>query len=106
MEGRKEKYSINAGALPVFLALMLLFLAPQVAKVAAMLGTADYFMVCMFGLTIIAGISGDSICKGIVAYNNTVCRPARQDVAASNPGSGRVRTSISGASVSKYSRTK
>ena len=51
----------------IFSALMLLFLAPQVAKVAAMLGTADYFMVCMFGLTIIAGISGDSICKGIMA---------------------------------------
>ena len=51
----------------VFSALCLLFMAPQVAKVAAMLGTADYFMVCMFGLTIISGISGDSLCKGIMA---------------------------------------
>ena len=48
----------------------------------------------------------DSICKGIVAYNNTVCRPARRDMAASNPGSGRVRTSISGSRVGNYSRKK
>ena len=41
----------------IFSALMLLFLAPQVAKVAAMLGTAEYFLVCLFGLTIIAGVS-------------------------------------------------
>jgi N-acetylmuramoyl-L-alanine amidase len=37
----------------------------------------------------------DSICKGIVAYNNTVCRPA-QKVATANAGSVRLRTSISG----------
>lgn len=51
----------------VFSALMLLFLGPQVAKVSAMLGTAEYFMVCLFGLTIIAGVSGKSIIKGIIA---------------------------------------
>lgn len=51
----------------IFSALVLLFLAPQVARVAAQLGTAEYFLVCLFGLTIIAGISGDSICKGIMA---------------------------------------
>ena len=42
----------------IFSALTLLFLAPQVAKVAANIGTAEYFLVCVFGLTIIAGISG------------------------------------------------
>lgn len=51
----------------VFSALMLLFLAPQVAKVAAQLGTAEYFLVCLFGLTIISGVSGDSLVKGIMA---------------------------------------
>ena len=50
----------------VFSALMLLFLGPQVAKVAAQLGTPEYFMVCVFGLTIIAGVSGKSIVKGLV----------------------------------------
>ena len=51
----------------VFSALMLLFLGPQVAKVAAQLGTAEYFMVCVFGLTIIAGVSGKSMIKGLVS---------------------------------------
>ena len=51
----------------VFSALMLLFLGPQVAKIAAQLGTAEYFMVCVFGLTIIAGMSGKSIIRGLVS---------------------------------------
>ena len=51
----------------VFSALMLLFLGPQVARVAAQLGTAEYFMVCLFGLTIIAGVSGKSMIKGIIS---------------------------------------
>lgn len=48
----------------------------------------------------------NSICKGIMAYDTTVCRPAGRNVAAANPGSGRVRTSISGSHVSAYSRKK
>lgn len=51
----------------IFSALTLLFLAPQVAKVAAELGTAEYFLVCVFGLTIIAGISGKSMVKGVIS---------------------------------------
>lgn len=51
----------------IFSALMLLFLGPQVAKVSALLGTAEYFMVCLFGMTIIAGASGKSMTKGIIA---------------------------------------
>lgn len=51
----------------IFSALCLLFLAPQVAEVAANLGTAEYFLVCLFGLTIIAGISGKSMVKGIIS---------------------------------------
>lgn len=51
----------------IFSALMLLFLGPQVAQVAAQLGTAEYFMVCLFGLTIIAGVSGKSMIKGIIS---------------------------------------
>ena len=51
----------------IFSALMLLFLGPQVARVAAQLGTAEYFMVCVFGLTIIAGVSGKSMIKGLIS---------------------------------------
>ena len=58
-------YASTAGG--IFSALALLFLAPQVALVAADLGTAEYFLVCLFGLTIIAGIAGESLSKGIIA---------------------------------------
>lgn len=51
----------------VFSALTLLFLGPQVAKVAAQLGTPEYFMVCVFGLTIIAGVSGKSMVRGLIS---------------------------------------
>lgn len=51
----------------VFSALTLLFLGPQVARFAAHLGTAEYFLVCVFGLTIIAGISGKSMLKGLIS---------------------------------------
>lgn len=42
-------------------------LGPQVAKIAAQLGTAEYFMVCLFGLTIIAGVSGKSMIRGLIS---------------------------------------
>lgn len=48
----------------------------------------------------------DSICKGIEAYSNTVCRPARRNMATTTPGSGRVRTSMSGSSVNHYVRSR
>ena len=51
----------------IFSALVLLFLGPQVAKISAMLGTAEYFMVCLFGMTNIAGVSGKSLINGIIA---------------------------------------
>lgn len=51
----------------IFSALVLLFLAPQVAKVAMKIGSPEYFLICVFGLTIIAGVSGKSIIKGVIA---------------------------------------
>ncbi len=51
----------------IFSALVLIFLAPQVAKVALKMGSPEYFLICVFGLTIIAGVSGKSMIKGIIA---------------------------------------
>lgn len=51
----------------IFSAFLLLFLGPQVARISAQLGTPEYFMVCVFGLTIIAGVSGKSMIKGIIS---------------------------------------
>ncbi|QTQ13143.1 tripartite tricarboxylate transporter permease [Treponema parvum] len=50
-----------------FSALALLFFAPQFAKFAQKMGTPEYFLVCLFGLTIIAGVSGKSLVKGIIS---------------------------------------
>ncbi len=51
----------------IFSALVLLFLSPAAAQIAASFGTAEYFMVCLFGLTIIAGVSGKSLVRGIIS---------------------------------------
>ncbi|MDO4697917.1 MAG: tripartite tricarboxylate transporter permease [Pasteurellaceae bacterium] len=48
-------------------AIVLLFLAPEVAKVALKMGSPEYFLICAFGLTIIAGVSGESLLKGIIS---------------------------------------
>lgn len=45
---------------------ILLFTAPQVANFALKFSAPEYFMLAIFGLTTIAGVSGKSISKGIV----------------------------------------
>lgn len=51
----------------VLSALVLLFLAPQVSLLARKIGTPEYFLVCAFGLTIIAGVSGKTLTNGVMA---------------------------------------
>jgi len=48
-------------------AITLLFFAPQVGKFAQQMGTPEYFLVCAFGLTIIAGVSGKSLVHGLIS---------------------------------------
>ena len=55
--------SVIAG---IFSALILLFVAPQLAKVALKFGPPEYFALAMFGLTIIASVASKSIFKGII----------------------------------------
>lgn len=56
--------SFVGGAMSVvFLAL----LAPQIATVALAFGSPEYFALAVFGLTIIASISGDSVVKGLLS---------------------------------------
>lgn len=44
----------------------LLLIAPLIAKVALSLGSAEYFVIVLFSLTVIAGISGKSLSKGLI----------------------------------------
>ncbi len=48
-------------------AIMLILIAPQLAKLALKFGAPEYCTLCLFGLTIIASISGKSILKGAIA---------------------------------------
>ena len=45
---------------------LLLFIAPLLAKVALALGPAEYFALGVFGLTIIIGLSGKNVYKGLI----------------------------------------
>ncbi len=50
----------------IFGGLILLFFAPILAKLTLLFGPAEYFILAVFGLTIIAAFSGDSILKGLI----------------------------------------
>lgn len=48
-------------------AIILILIAPQLAKVALNFGAPEYCCLALFGLTIIASISGKSMLKGVIA---------------------------------------
>ena len=48
-------------------ALCLLFFSPQISKIALSFGAPEYFALALFGLSIIASVSGKSIMKGLVS---------------------------------------
>lgn len=43
------------------------FFSPQISKVALSFGAPEYFALALFGLSIIASVSGKSILKGLVS---------------------------------------
>lgn len=48
-------------------ALCLLFFAPQISKIAVYFGAPEYFALAVFGLSVIASVSGRSILKGVIS---------------------------------------
>jgi putative tricarboxylic transport membrane protein len=56
--------SFVGGAISVIL---LTVLAPQIASFALNFGSAEFFALAVFGLTVIAGVSGDSLVKGLIS---------------------------------------
>ncbi|AVM70192.1 C4-dicarboxylate ABC transporter permease [Lachnospiraceae bacterium oral taxon 500] len=48
-------------------ALCLLFFSPQISKVAIRFGSPEYFALAIFGLSVIASVSGKSIIKGLIS---------------------------------------
>jgi len=47
-------------------ALVLIFAAPQIAKITLLFGPAEYLALAVFGLSVIAGVSNDNIFKGLI----------------------------------------
>ncbi|UCG64926.1 MAG: tripartite tricarboxylate transporter permease [Deltaproteobacteria bacterium] len=58
---------ISSGIGGLFSAFVLLFLGPAVAKWALKFGPPELLAVCLFGLTMVASISGASLLKGLMA---------------------------------------
>lgn len=48
-------------------AFCLLFFAPQISKVAIQFGSPEYFALAIFGLSVIASVSGKSLIKGLIS---------------------------------------
>ncbi|GGJ80445.1 tripartite tricarboxylate transporter permease [Pseudomonas matsuisoli] len=51
----------------MFSLLVLFFVAPKLAEVAVQFGPYEYFAIALFSLTLVAGLSGDSLARGLVA---------------------------------------
>lgn len=51
----------------VISAIALLFLAPQLVKVSLMFSSPEYFLIAVFGLTIVGSLSGGNMLKGLMA---------------------------------------
>ncbi len=49
----------------VISAIALLFVAPQLVKVSLVFSTPEYFLIAIFGLTIVGSLSGDNMLKGL-----------------------------------------
>ncbi len=51
----------------VLSALALLFISPVIAMIALRFGPPEYFILCVFGLSIVAGVSAENLAKGVTA---------------------------------------
>ena len=51
----------------LFSTVILIFLSPALAKIAIKFGSYEYFAVALFSLTMIASLSGKSLCKGLMS---------------------------------------
>ena len=47
--------------------LLLLLLAPQLVKVSLLFSAPEYFLIAIFGLTVVGSLAGDNMLKGLIA---------------------------------------
>lgn len=48
-------------------AIALLFIAPQLSKISLLCSSLEYFLLALFGLTVIGSLAGDSMVKGLMS---------------------------------------
>ena len=80
-------------------AFVLLFAAPQIAKITLLFGPAEYFALSVFGLSVIAGVSNNSMIKGFMGacigvFVSTIGMDSISGVARFNFGSTRLLAGI------------
>jgi putative tricarboxylic transport membrane protein len=54
-------------------AIALLFIAPPLARISLMFNAPEYFLIAVFGLTIIGSLAGDNMLKGLIAGMAGLC---------------------------------
>lgn len=59
--------TISSMAGGILSAIALIIFAPLLAKISLVFGPQEYFWVALFGLTVIGGLAGSSLLKGIIA---------------------------------------
>jgi putative tricarboxylic transport membrane protein len=66
--GKALKISLYSSAIGDMLSLLaLIIIAPQLAKLTLQIGPGEFFALIIFSLTIIAGMGGESVTKGLIA---------------------------------------
>ncbi|MCF8039060.1 MAG: tripartite tricarboxylate transporter permease [Desulfohalobiaceae bacterium] len=66
--GKALKTALISSALGDMLSLLaLIIIAPQLAKLTIQIGPGEFFALIIFSLTIIAGMGGESVTKGLIA---------------------------------------
>lgn len=63
-------YSFIGGMISI---LILMVLAPQIAKIALQFGPYEYFSVTIFSLTMVAALSDGNLIKGILVSIDWIC---------------------------------
>ena len=68
MARKALRTSVTSSAIGgMFAAIVLLLLAPPLARLSLAFGPHEYFLIAIFGLTVIAAVSPGSILKGLIA---------------------------------------
>lgn len=68
LAGKALSLSVTASMIGgIFSAIVLMFFAPLIGEMGYLFGAPEYFAIAMLGMTCLAGVSGNDLCKGIAS---------------------------------------